>query len=334
MDGLTNYQVAIISLGAIGFGVWLLVKGGDLTIDSAISIAERSGLSKLFIAATIVAFGTSAPELFTSVNANLSGFPGIAVGNVIGSNIANILIVLGIAAVISPILIDRKEIRVDAVMMILSTLAMAIAVWAGVLPRWAGLTMIAAIVLYVIYQYKASKIEVEEDDEEKDEDGIIKNPFIMVTIGIGTLVLGSEILVQGAVAGGYALGVPEAVIGLTVIAFGTSLPELTACIAAARKNQSAMIVGGIVGSNIFNILSVLAISAAVNPLIIDPRFSYFDLPIVMIVSLVFSVFLLVTGKIGRMAGGIMAAAYLIYTFTQYNGTADALVKEAPRWFMN
>ena len=322
LDGLSAYQLAIISLGAIGFGVWLLVKGGDLTIDSAIRIAEGSGLSKLFIAATIVAFGTSAPELFTSVNANISGFPGISVGNVIGSNIANVLMVLGIAAMISPVLIDRKEIRVDTVMMILSTIAMGVAVWAELLPRWAGLAMVAWIVVYVIYQYKASKIDISEDDEAGD--GIPGNPFVLVTVGILTLVIGSEILVQGAVAGGVALGISEAVIGMTVIAFGTSLPELTACIAAARKGQSDMIVGGIVGSNVFNILSVMGISAVVKPLVIDPRFAHFDLPIVLGVTLVFAVFLLVTGRIGRVAGGVMAAAYVLFTIAQFSGVGEAL----------
>jgi cation:H+ antiporter len=256
------------------------------------------------------------------VNANISGFPGISVGNVIGSNIANVLMVLGIAAMISPVLIDRKEIRVDTVMMILSTIAMAVAVWAEILPRWAGLAMVAWIVAYVIYQYKASKIDVSDDDEEGD--GLAGNPYILVTVGILTLVIGSEILVQGAVAGGVALGIPEAVIGMTVIAFGTSLPELTACIAAARKGQSDMIVGGIVGSNIFNILSVMGISAVVKPLVIDPRFVHFDLPIVLGVTLVFAVFLLVTGRIGRVAGGVMAAAYVLFTIAQYSGVAEAL----------
>jgi cation:H+ antiporter len=259
MDGLGGYQLAVISLGAIGFGVWLLVKGGDLTIDSAVRIAERSGLSKLFIAATIVAFGTSAPELFTSVNANLSGYPGISVGNVIGSNIANVLMVLGVSAVIAPIVFDRKDVRVDTIVMIVATIAMAAAVLTGLLSRWAGLGMIGLIVGYVYYQYKASRIDVSDDDG--DGDATAGNPYILVAVGIGVLILGSEILVQGAVAGGYALGVPEAVIGMTVIAFGTSLPELTACVAAARKGQSDMIIGGIVGSNIFNILSVMAFSA-------------------------------------------------------------------------
>jgi len=321
MDGLTTYQLAIISLGAIGFGVWLLVKGGDVTIDSAVRIAESSGLSKLFIAATIVAFGTSAPELFTSMNANVSGFPGISVGNVIGSNIANVLMVIGIAAIIAPILIDRKAVRVDTVMMIVASIGMALAVWAQILPRWGGLAMIAAIIGYVFYQYKASRIEVDEDEEG---DALPGNPFLLVILGIATLVLGSEILVQGAVAGGYALGVPEAVIGMTVIAFGTSLPELTACVAAARKGQSDMIVGGIVGSNIFNILSVMAISAAVKPLIIDPRFAILDLPVVLAVTAVFSIFLLFVGRIGKVAGVVMVLSYLIFTVAQYGGLAEYL----------
>lgn len=321
MDGLTAYQLALIALGAIGFGIWLLVKGGDLTIDSAVRIAESSGLSKLFIAATIVAFGTSAPELFTSVNANLSGYPGISVGNVIGSNIANVLMVVGISAVIAPVLIDRKEVRVDTWMMIIATIAMAIAVWAGILPLWAGLGMIAMIVAYVFYQYKASRIEVEEDEDAEPVSG---NPYLLVTLGIATLVIGSEILVQGAVAGGYALGVPEAVIGMTVIAFGTSVPELTACVAAARKGQSDMIVGGIVGSNIFNILSVMAISAAVKPLIIDPRFAQLDLPVVLAVTAVFAVFLLLVGRINRSVGIVMVLSYLAFTAAQYGGVAESL----------
>jgi cation:H+ antiporter len=322
MDALSTYELSLISLGAIGFGIWLLVKGGDVTIDSAVRIAETSGLSKLFIAATIVAFGTSAPELFTSVNANISGFPGISVGNVIGSNIANVLMVVAVAAMIAPVIIDRKEVRVDTAVMILATLAMAAAVWSGVLPRWGGLALIAGIVAYVVYQYRASKLELEEEGEGDDLPG---NPFLLVTIGIITLVIGSEILVQGAVVGGRALGVTEAVIGMTVIAFGTSLPELMACVAAARKGQSDMIVGGIVGSNIFNIMSVMAISAAVKPLMIEERFAAFDLPVVLLVTVTFAVFLLFVGRIGRVAGALMAAAYLLFTFAQYSGVADLAV---------
>lgn len=321
MHSLETYQLAIIALGAIAFGVWLLVKGGDWTVNNAVIVAKRSGVSKLFIAATIVAFGTSAPELFTSVNANLSGFPGIAVGNVIGSNIANIFLVVAVSAIIAPVLFDRREVRVDTLVMLGATAAMVPAVLAGLLPRWAGAAMIAALMAYVFYQYRASKLDIEAvEDAESDA----KAPWIMLVAGIATLVLGSEILVKGAVAGGVALGVPEAVIGMTLIAFGTSLPELTACVAAARKGESEMIVGGIVGSNIFNILSVLALSAAVKPLMINPRFAAFDLPVAVAVTAVFAGFLLFGNGIGRMVGWAMLMSYGLFVLAQYT-VIDALL---------
>lgn len=315
MHELESYQLVVIALGAIAFGVYLLVKGGDWTIDNAVIIAEKSGLSKLFIAATIVAFGTSAPELFTSINANLSGFPGISVGNVIGSNIANVLMVVGVSAIIAPIVFSRIEVRVDTIVMLIATAAMTAAVLNGLLPRWGGFAMLAAIVIYVIYQYRASKLDVGDDDDEEDVG--TSRPGLMLALGILTLLVGSELLVQGAVAGGVALGVPEAVIGMTMIAFGTSLPELTACVAAARKNQSDMIVGGIIGSNIFNIFFVMAFSAIAKPLVIDSRFAQFDLAIVIGVTLIFAIFLLFTGRIGRLVGAGMAFSYIAFTAAQY-----------------
>ena len=320
MHSLETYQLAIIALGAIAFGIWLLIKGGDWTVDNAVVVAERSGLSKLFIAATIIAFGTSAPELFTSVNANVSGFPGISVGNVVGSNIANVFMVVAVSAMIAPLVFDRKEVRVDTLVMLVATAAIVVAILAGVLPRWGGIVMVLVLAGYIYYQYKASKLDVDEV-EEHEVDG--PAPGLMLMGGILTLLIGSEILVQGAVAGGVALGVPEAVIGMTLIAFGTSLPELTACVAAARKGQSDVIIGGIIGSNIFNIFSVMAISAVAKPLIIDPRFAAFDMPVVVAVTLVFTVFLLFVGRIGRIAGGVMAIGYLAFIAAQYT-VADSI----------
>lgn len=314
MHSLETYQLVIIALGAIAFGIYLLVKGGDWTVDNAVVVAERSGLSKLFIAATIIAFGTSAPELFTSINANVSGFPGISVGNVVGSNIANVFMVVAVSAMIAPVVFDRKEVRVDTLVMLVATAAMVAAILAGLLPRWGGIAMVFVLAGYIFYQYKASKLDVDEI-EEHEADG--PAPGLMLLAGIVTLLIGSEILVQGAVAGGVALGVPEAVIGMTLIAFGTSLPELTACVAAARKGQSDVIIGGIIGSNVFNIFSVMAISAIAKPLIIDPRFASFDMPFVVGVTLVFAVFLLFLGRIGRIAGGAMAVGYLAFIVAQY-----------------
>jgi cation:H+ antiporter len=314
MHSLETYQLAIIALGAIAFGIWLLVKGGDWTVDNAVVVAEQSGLSKLFIAATIIAFGTSAPELFTSINANVSGFPGISVGNVVGSNIANVLIVVGVAAIIAPVVFDRPEVRVDTLVMLAATGVMVVAILAGILPRIGGIAMILVLAGYIFYQYKASKLDIDAV-EEHETDG--PAPALMLLAGIVTLLIGSEILVQGAVAGGVALGVPEAVIGITLIAFGTSLPELTACVAAARKGQSDVIIGGIIGSNIFNIFSVMALSAVAKPLLIDPRFAGLDMLTVVAVTFVLALFLLFIGRIGRIAGGLMAIGYIAFIVAQY-----------------
>lgn len=315
MHELETYQLTVIAIGAIAFGVYLLVKGGDWTVDNAVVVAERSGLSKFFIAATIVAFGTSAPELFTSINANLSGYPGISVGNVIGSNIANVLLVVAVSAMIAPLVFDHKAARVDTFVMVGATAAMVVAILSGLLPRWGGFAMVAAIVLYIVYQYKAHKLDVEEAGED-DAEGAAA-PGLMLIVGIVTLLVGSEILVQGAVAGGVAFGVPEAVIGMTMIAFGTSLPELTACVAAARKNHSDMIIGGIIGSNIFNILSVMAFSAIAKPLVINSRFVAFDMPVVVAVTILFAILLLCVGRIGRLAGALMAFGYLSFVGAQF-----------------
>ncbi|MBD0865774.1 MAG: calcium/sodium antiporter [Rhodobacteraceae bacterium] len=314
MHELESYQLGIIALGAIAFGVYLLIKGGDWTIDNAVAVAEKSGLSKLFIAATIVAFGTSAPELFTSVNANLSDYPGISVGNVIGSNIANVMLVVAVSAIIAPIVVDRSEVRVDTMVMIGATAAMVAGILYGLIPRWGGVAMVASIVLYILYQYRASKLDADEV-EGSDEEGW--KVWTMLTVGLVTLLIGSEILVEGAVAGGISLGVPEAVIGMTMIAFGTSLPELTACVAAARRSQFDIIVGGILGSNIFNILSVMAFSAIAKPLIIDERFVAFDMPIVVGVTMLFAALLVLGGKIGRSAGILMLVGYVTFIASQY-----------------
>ena len=314
MHTLASYQMAVISLGALAFGVYLLVKGGDWTINNAVAVAERSGLSKLFIAATIVAFGTSAPELFTSINANLTGYPGISVGNVIGSNIANVALVVAVSAIIAPIVIDRAEVRVDVFVMIGATAAMVAGIFHGLIPRWGGAAMVAAIVLYIIYQSRASKLG---DDEVVGSDDPAWKVWSMLALGLVTLLAGSEILVQGAVAGGVALGVPEAVIGMTVIAFGTSLPELTACVAAARKREFDIIIGGILGSNIFNILSVMAFSAIARPLVIDAGFKAFDTPVVVGITMVFAALLMFGGKIGRTAGIVMLIGYVVFIAIQY-----------------
>lgn len=319
MHTLAGYELGVLAVGAIGFGLFLLIKGGDWTIEAAAWIAEKSGLSKLFIAATIVAFGTSAPELFTSINANLSGFAGISLGNVVGSNIANVFMVIGISAMIMPIAIDRSRVRIDTIVMILATVVLVGGVMTGTFSRLMGLLMFAGIIAYVVYQYMNDSLgdEDEDADEETDFSGMGK-AILTLVLGFGAMVIGSEVLVRGAVAGGVALGVREAVIGMTVVAFGTSLPELSTCLAAARKGHSDMIIGGIVGSNIFNILSIVALTAIVKPLVAAPDFLTFDIPAVVVVTAIFAAFLLFMKRFGRITGGLFTAGYVAFISLQYS----------------
>ncbi|SDQ86117.1 calcium/sodium antiporter [Pseudovibrio sp. Tun.PSC04-5.I4] len=319
MHSLASYELGVLAIGAIGFGLFLLIKGGDWTIEAAAWIAEKSGLSKLFIAATIVAFGTSAPELFTSINANLSGFAGISLGNVVGSNIANVFMVIGISAMIMPIAIDRSRVRIDTIVMIIATVVLVGGVITGTFTRLMGLLMFAGIIGYVIYQYMNDSLgdDDEDADEEADFSGMGK-AILTLALGFGAMVVGSEVLVRGAVAGGVALGVREAVIGMTVVAFGTSLPELSTCLAAARKGHSDMIIGGIVGSNIFNILSIVALTAIVKPLVAAPDFLTFDIPAVVVVTAIFAGFLFFMKSFGRLTGGLFTAGYVAFISFQYS----------------
>lgn len=322
MHDISTYQLAVIGLGAIAFGIYCLVKGGDWTVDSAAFVAEKSGLSKLFIAATIIAFGTSAPELFTSVNANLSGYPGISLGNVVGSNIANVLMVIGIAAIVAPIIVNRQEVLVDTAVMGLATVILAAGMMYGIFPRWAGAAMLVFLVAYIVYQWRANKLlEDDDDDEHLVAYTSTGQAWLVLFVGIATLVIGSEVLVQGAVAGGTALGVPEAVIGMTIVAFGTSLPELSVCVTAARRGHSDTIVGGIVGSNIFNILSIVAITSAVKPLVLTPSDWTLQLGIVIGVTVIFSVFLIAGRAMNRPVGIVFIVGYLAFIGFQYAAPA-------------
>ena len=315
---LANYDLFVLAAGAIMFGIVLLIKGGDATIDAAVFIAERTGLSPLFIGATIISFGTSVPELFTSVNANLQGYPGIALGNVLGSNIANILLVLGATAIVFHIEGKAKDLAKDLGMMLLATAILAFGMFSGVFSLWLGLVMFGILICFVVYQYKTDTLEVEI--EEPDENCGIPSMGVALLILLGGLLalgIGSEMLVKGAVVSGTLLGVPEAIIGMTVVAFGTSLPELSTCIAAARKRSVGLILGNIIGSNTFNILSIVALTAIIKPLQVPDVLMGLQLWTTIAIAVGFAIWMVVVGKITRPMGIAMVAAYVIFTAVQY-----------------
>ncbi|WP_341366056.1 calcium/sodium antiporter [Yoonia sp. BS5-3] len=316
---ISSYDLFVLAAGAILFGLFLLIKGGDWTIDAAVFIAERTGLSPLFIGATILSFGTSVPELFASVNANLAGYPGISLGNVLGSNIANILLVLGATATILTVEGKAKDLIKDLVMMLIATAILVYGMMTGQFSLVLGLIMFAILVGFVGYQYATNTLELEEEDDDEDGAGIqtMKGALIILLGGLLALAVGSEMLVKGAVVTGRIIGVPEAIIGMTVVAFGTSLPELSTCISAARKRSLGLILGNIIGSNTFNILSIIALTAIIKPLPVDPVLTGLQMWATVAVSVGFTAWMLTIGKITKPVGYAMVGAYVIFTLAQY-----------------
>ena len=319
MFELSTYELFVLSAGAMAFGIFLLIKGGDWTVDAAVFMAERTGLSPLFIGATIVSFGTSVPELFASVNANLAGYPGISLGNVLGSNVANILLVLGATAFVFKVTANPKHLAKDLAMMILATAILTFGMLTDSFSRTFGLGMFAILVTFVYYQFKTDSLELEDGEAEDDDGGIatMKGAILVLLMGLAALAVGSEFLVQGAVQTGTAIGVPEAVIGMTVVAFGTSLPELLTCIAAARKQSVGLILGNIIGSNTFNILSIVALTAVIQPLAVDPVLLGMELWVTIAITVLFAAWMVTVGKLTKPIGVFMMLAYVAFIAVQY-----------------
>jgi len=316
---LPTYELFILAAGAMAFGLYLLIKGGNWTVDAAVFVAERTGLSPLFIGATIVSFGTSVPELFASVNANLQGHPGISLGNVLGSNVTNILLVLGATAFVFKVTADPKHLTKDLGMMLLATAILVYGMLTDSFSQVFGLVMFAILVTFVVYQYRTDSIVIDVDDNDVDGPEItdMKGAALVLLGGLAALAIGSELLVKGAVQTGSAIGVPEAVIGMTVVAFGTSLPELSTCIAAARKQSVGLILGNIIGSNTFNILSIVALTAAIKPLDVDPVLLGMELWITVAVTVGFSIWMLAVGTLNRTAGIVLLMGYGAFLVAQY-----------------
>ncbi len=287
-----------------------LFLGGDALVRGAVGLARRLGIPPLVIGLTIVGFGTSTPELLVSVDAALREVPDIAIGNVIGSNIGNVLLIAGLAAVIWPIHIMGDTLRRDTAVMMAATLALVPLFWMGSVGRLAGFGLVAALATYLFIAFK-------QGGNDHEDTGTTPVPAAWVSLlwlvgGIVVLMFGARFLVDGAVNIARGFGVSEAFIGLTVVAVGTSLPELATSVVAAIKRHSEIAIGNIVGSNIFNVLGILGVTAIVMPIPVADRFIGFDLPVTIAASLVLTGFLVLRPVIGRVSGGLMLAAYGIY----------------------
>ena len=317
-------EAFILAGGAIGFGSMLLVKGGDWTVDAAVFVAQRFGISQLVIGFTILAFGTSLPELIVSILSNLRGSPGIAVGNVLGSNIANIAFIIGFVAIASPLVKKSKAIARDLVFMLLVTVMFAGLLVYGYIGYLAGAGMLVLLFGYIFYQYYAAThggdLPEEEDEEEAPTFKTMGRALIFLLLGLFAIAIGAEFLVRGASIGALAIGVPESVIALSLIAFGTSLPELSTSLIAAKKGHSDMVFGNIIGSNVFNILMIMGVASLVRPIsssMFAAQLVNFDVWVTLAVSVVFAALLFTRKSIGRYTGMAMFAGYILYNIYIY-----------------
>lgn len=302
-------------------GLVCLVVGGEFLVRGAVSAAKSFGISPMVIGLTFVGFGTSTPELVTSLQAALSGSSGIAIGNVVGSNIGNILLILGITALIAPIAVDPAAFRRDGAVVLAATFLCLGAVALGVIDRPIGLGFMIALAAYLTYtlwsERRAAGTAAAEVYEA--EAGLVDGPQMSLAVSAGVAVaglvvtmLGARLLVTGAVSLAQAAGLSEAVIGLTIVAIGTSMPELVTSIIAVRKGEGDVALGNVLGSNIFNILGILGVTAVVQPMIVPPEIAALDIWVLCVTTLVLVVFARSGWTISRREGGLFVLAYAAY----------------------
>ena len=315
-----------MSILYIFLGFILLVVGGEFLVRSSVAISFRLNLSRMVIGLTVVSFATSAPELLVSLQAALEGFSDISLGNVIGSNIANIGLVLGITAIISPLLVDRDFYRFNwPVMMIFSFVLYFFLSSEKLLSRTEGLLLVAGIILYLILLIRRARRKPELQADEVDPKLQSVSVFKMVIwflIGGGALYGGSEFLVNGAVDLATTLGISERVISVTMIAVGTSVPELAASVIAALKQEKALSLGNLIGSNIFNIASVLGITAIIQPIVVN-SVETLSSDIFWMMGIAFILiplaFLPKKFTMGRLKGFILFAGYVVFVSLAFVG---------------
>ena len=291
-------------------GIVFLLAGGDLLVKSSAALASKLNVSPFLIGITVVSFGTSAPELLVSLNASLQGSTGIAMGNVIGSNIANIALVLGLTILIRPINLESKRYLFSWLIMLVSSVMFYGFSVDGVIDPIDGLFFISGLILFISLsiRYRDSSID-EEEIEERLNTRLIPLYFIL---GAAGLYFGSEFLVANSVIIAKHFGLSEFVIGITIVALGTSLPELVTSVIAILKGQSSISIGNLIGSNIFNVFAVLGITSLVRPLDADTSLLISDLPIMLGVTLLLGLFLFISRKLRRIEGVLLISIYLIY----------------------
>ena len=290
-------------------GLLGLFLGGDWLVRGASQIAARFNVPPLIIGLTIVGFGTSTPELLVSLQAAFAGLPGIAIGNVVGSNIANILLILGVAGVIAPPIANFTKMRRDLFWMLGAALVMPVIIYSGYVGRIEGALLLIGLGTYLTISFRAMR----NDPSEEIVSGVKLLPAMAYTLaGLVAVMVGANYLVESATILARQLGVSEAMIGLSIVAVGTSLPELATTVAAAIKGEREIALGNVIGSNIFNILAILGLTGLIIPIPVDPRFINFDLPVMLCATALTLVLIYARGEISRIVGAAMIAGYAGY----------------------
>ncbi|WP_299823026.1 calcium/sodium antiporter [uncultured Jannaschia sp.] len=293
-------------------GLGGLFLGGEALVRGAIGAAQRLAISPLLIGLTVVGFGTSTPELLVSVDAALRGVPDISIGNIVGSNIGNILLIVGVAALIWPIRVSGGTLRRDTAVMMAAALALVPLFWLGEMGRSSGALLVLGLTGYLVWAYRQPGEGATGDDTAEGMPA--GRALLWIIGGLLALIVGARLLVDGAVTIARDFGISEAFIGLTVVAIGTSLPELATSLVAALRRQSEIAIGNIVGSNIFNVLGILGLTAIIAPIPVAPRFLAFDLPVMLTASAGLTALLLLRPRIGRPVGAALLVAYAAYVW--------------------
>lgn len=311
-----------LAIAAVIFGLILLVWSADRFVEGAAATARHFGMPALLIGMVIVGFGTSAPEMVVSALAASQGNPGIALGNAYGSNITNIALILGITALISPIAVHSQVLKRELPILTILTFAAAWQLWDGQLSRTDAVVLLlvfAVLMAWTIWQgmqKKTDEFGTEMAEELEQHQMPIKRAVFWLIVGLLLLIFSSRILVWGAVEIAHALGVSDLIIGLTIVAVGTSLPELASSVIAARKGEHDIALGNILGSNLFNTLAVVGIAGMIAPMAVSPELLYRDVMVMIVLTV--SLFLFGygfrgPGRINRVEGAILLAAYAGYT---------------------
>ena len=305
----------------VGLGLLILLLAGDALVKGAVNLSLRLGVPALIVSLTIVAFGTSAPELLVSVNAILDGGPGLALGNVVGSNTANVLLVLGVPALIATMHTSHIDTRSSYMQMIAASVLFIVLASFGVLTWWSGLILLAALAAMLLHaanetlkhRKKAAEAALAEDEVEgADPDLPWWKIILFLALGLVGLPLGADLLVEGAVNIARTFGMSETAIGLTLVAVGTSLPELATTVMAAIRRQADVAIGNVIGSNMFNLLGIIGVASLVGPIPVTAQFLAFDFWLMLGTSLLLVPFVFLRKDITRAWGIALTGLYIVY----------------------